>query len=177
MDREIAALDDLDKLQHGQAWARTGAVFGTDEQKQTIAVQLEELGDRIGIVHPHLEIYDQRATSTEQPAAERWRGLAASINPALTQDADWPQYAAVLDEAAAAGIDVAAELPSMLTARAAQPPTDTSDPAEPAARPGAPRGAHPEVPAPAAPSPTQSQEMAAAAGYSPPNPPAPGRGR
>jgi hypothetical protein len=25
VDREVAALDDLDKLQHGQAWARTGA--------------------------------------------------------------------------------------------------------------------------------------------------------
>jgi hypothetical protein len=82
-------------------------VFGTDEQKQTIAVQLEELGDRIGTVHLHLEIHDQRASTTEQPAADRWRGLAESINPALTQVEDWPQYAAVLDSAAADGIDVA----------------------------------------------------------------------
>ena len=75
-DGAAIALDDLDKLQHGQAWARTGAVFGTDEQKQTIAVQLEELGNRIGIVHLHLEIHDQRASTTEQPAADRWSGLA-----------------------------------------------------------------------------------------------------
>ena len=121
LDREVAALDDLDKLQHGQAWARTGAVFGTDEQKQTIAVQLEELGDRIGIVHLHLEIHDQRATTTEQPAVDRWRGLAASINPAMTQSKDWPQYAAVLDSAAADGSDVATELPSMLAARTKAP--------------------------------------------------------
>jgi hypothetical protein len=149
IDRDIAALDDLDTLQHGQAWACTGAVFGTDEQKQTIAVQMEELGDRIGIVHLHLEIHDQRATSTEQPAADRWRGLAASINPALTQGEDWPQYAAVLDTAAADGIDVATELPSMLAART-EPPT---------------------------PAPARAQERAAAAGYSPPGPPARGRGR
>lgn len=177
VDREIAALDDLDKLQHGQAWARTGAVFGTDEQKQTIAVQLEELGERIGIVHLHLEIHDQRATATAQPAAERWRGVAASINPAMIHTEDRPQYAAVLDTAAADGIDVATELPSMLAARAAEPAAVNPEPGRPTATPPAPRAARAEVPEPAAPSPARAQEMAAAAGYSPPRPPAPGRGR
>ncbi len=177
VDREIAALDDLDKLQHGQAWARTGAVFGTDEQKQTIAVQLEELGDRIGIVHLHLEIHDQRAPTTEQPAAERWRGLAASTNPAMTHSEDWPQYAAVLDTAAADGIDVATELPSMLAAHAAEPAAVNHDPRHPTATP-APRPASTEAPEPtAAPSTARAQEMAAAAGYAPPKPPAPSRGR
>lgn len=175
VDREVAALDDLDKLQHGQAWARTGAVFGTDEQKQTIAVQLEELGDRIGIVHLHLEIHDQRATTTEQPAADRWRGLAESINPALTQVEDWPQYAAVLDSAAADGIDVATELPSMIAARAAEPAV-ASDPVAPTRRPAASSTAQTKTPPPT-PSPAHAQEMAAAAGYSPPNPPPRGRGR
>jgi hypothetical protein len=147
VDREIAALDDLDKLQHGQAWARTGAVFGTDEQKQIIAVQLEELGDRIGIVHLHLEIHDQRASTTEQPAADRWRGLAESINPARTQVEDWPQYAAVLDSAAADGIDVATEPPSMIAARAAEPAV-ASDPVAPTSRPAASSTAQTKTPPP-----------------------------
>jgi cell filamentation protein len=175
VDREVAALDDLDKLQHGQAWARTGAVFGTDEQKQTIAVQLEELRDRIGIVHLHLEIHDQRASTIEQPAADRWRGLAESINPALTQVEDWPQCAAVLDRAAADGIDVATELPAMIAARAAEPAA-ASDPVAPTPRPAAPGTAQTKTPPPM-PSPAHAQEMAAAAGYSPPNPPPRGRGR
>jgi cell filamentation protein len=175
VDREVAALDDLDKLQHGQAWARTGAVFGTDEQKQTIAVQLEELGDRIGIVHLHLEIHDQRASTTEQPAADRWRGLAESINPTLSQVEDWPQYAAVLDSAAADGIDVATELPSMIAARAAEPAA-ASDPVAPTPRPAARSTANTKTPPPT-PSPAHAQEMAAAAGYSPPNPQPRGRGR
>lgn len=71
----------MDELRHTQAWARTGIVFGTEEQRATITTQREELGDRIRVVHLHLEINDQRLTSTEQPAAERWRGLAASVNP------------------------------------------------------------------------------------------------
>jgi cell filamentation protein len=175
VDREVAALDDLDKLQHGQAWARTGAVFGTDEQKQTIAVQLEELGDRIGIVHLHLEIHDQRASATEQPAADRWRGLAESINPALTQVEDWPQYAAVLDRAAADGIDVATELPTMMATRAAEPVL-ASDSAALTSRPAAASTARTETPPPTL-SPVKAQEMAAAASYSPPNPPARGRAR
>jgi cell filamentation protein len=175
VDREVAALDDLDKLQHGQAWARTGAVFGTDEQKQTIAMQLEELGDRIGIVHLHLEIHDQRASTTEQPAADRWRGLAESINPGLTQVEDWPHYAAVLDGAAADGIDVATELTTMIAARAAEPAV-TSNPVAPASRPAPSSAARTETP-PSAPSQAQAQEMAAAAGYSPPSPPPRGRGR
>lgn len=177
VDREVAALDDLDKLQHGQAWARTGAVFGIDEQKQTIVAQLEELGDRIGIVQLHIEIHDQRATTTEQPAVDRWRGLAASINPAMTQSEDWPQYATVLDTAATDGIDVALELPSMLAASAAERAAISPDAARPPATPPAPRPARTEVPEPVAPSPARAQEMAAAAGYSPPKPPAPGRGR
>jgi cell filamentation protein len=177
VDREVAALDDLDKLQHGQAWARTGAVFGTDEQKQTIAVQLEELDDRIGIVHLHLEIHDQRATSTEQPAVDRWRGLAKSINPAMTQSANWPQYANALDTAAADGIDVATELPSMLAARGAEPAAGNPDPGRPTATPPTARPARTETPESATPAPTRAQEMAAAAGYSPPKLPAPGRGR
>jgi cell filamentation protein len=177
VDREVAALDDLDALQHGQAWARTGAVFGTDEQKQTIAGQLEELGERIGIVQLHLEIHDQRATTTKQPAVDRWRGLAASINPAMTQSEDWPQYATALDAATADGIDVATELPSMLAARATEPAAITPDAGRRTATPPAPRPARTEAPVPVAPSPARAQEMAAAAGYSPPTPPAPGRGR
>lgn len=145
VDREVAALYDLDKLQHGQAWARTGAVFGTDEQKQTIAGQLKELGERIGIVQLHLEIHDQRATTTAQPAVDRWRGLAASINPAMTHSEDWPQYANALDTAAADGIDVATELPSMLAARTAEPAAITPDAGSPTSHTVRP---HPDPPAP-----------------------------
>ncbi|MBN9619815.1 MAG: hypothetical protein J0H43_08795 [Actinobacteria bacterium] len=112
----------------------------------TITTQLEGLGDRIGIVHLHLEINDQRLTSTEQPATERWRGLAASVNRALTQAEDWPRYAEVLDAAARDGIDVATNCPSSWTLPASHPRTPAAAPAPPAlvaSRPGPAETARP----------------------------------
>lgn len=152
-------------------------MFGTDEQKRTIVSQLEQLGERIGIVQLHLEIHGQRASSTEQFAVDRWRGLAASINPAMTQSEDWPQYATVLDTAAADGIDVATELPAMLAVRAAGPAAGNPDlERRPATSPTS-LAARTEAPEPVAPSPARAREIAEAAGYAPPTPVAPGRGR
>ena len=36
IDRPVTVLDDLDKYLHAQAWARTGQVFGTEQEKQTV---------------------------------------------------------------------------------------------------------------------------------------------
>ena len=95
----------------------------------------------------------------------------------MTQVEDWPQYATVLDTAAADRIDVALELPSMLVARAPEPAAGNPESRRSSATPPAPRPAPTEVPEPGAPSPARAQEMAAATGYSPPKLPAPGRGR
>lgn len=82
---------------------------------------------RIAVVRGYLDAYGLHH-SRLQPAAERWRGVAASVLPALTQTEDWPRSAADLDAGAAAGIDVATELPRLAVGEA--PNTQTS-PAEP----------------------------------------------
>ena len=168
IDREIAALDDLDKLLHGQAWARTGMVFGTDAQREQLRPQLEELQARIGIVALHLADCPARGDGTEQPAAERWRGLVASVNPALTSAHDWASLAAELDRAAAAGIDVGRELPGLAISGALQRPrTVETQPAgrhvEAARAPARTNGAEP-----ARASTPDPQELAAAGRARPP---------
>lgn len=112
-DRPLDALNDLDKLQHGQAWARTGMVFGSAAERAALTPQLEELSRRAEAVRHHLDSNPERPASTDQPAADRWRGIAASILPGLPQTKDWPRFAAELDEGAAAGIDLAAALPRL----------------------------------------------------------------
>lgn len=114
IDRPVAALDDLDKYLHAQAWARTGLVFGTDDEKQTVTGQLRELDTRIADVAGRLRTqHPSRAATLTQPARERWRGIVSSVHPSLTRDEQWPDFAAELDASTAAGIDVAAELPRM----------------------------------------------------------------
>lgn len=49
----------------------------------------------------------------------------------MTQSENWPQYANALDTAAADGIDVATELPSMPAARTAEPAAITPDAGSP----------------------------------------------
>lgn len=110
VDRPIDALDDLHKLQHSLAWGRTGLSFGSEEDKARLAQQTPEVADRIDIVRAYLDAQTARATTREQPPEQRWRGLAASINPAIPMGEDWPQFAAELDIAADAGLDVAGEL-------------------------------------------------------------------
>ena len=113
IDRDVQTLDDLDKLPHGQAWARTGMVFVTEQEKLTLVPQLQELSDRDRRrAHPPRPATD-RLTSTEQPAADRWRGLVSSVLPALVEADNWPSFAAELDQGAAAGLDVARELPRL----------------------------------------------------------------
>ncbi|MBN9618660.1 MAG: hypothetical protein J0H43_02870, partial [Actinobacteria bacterium] len=46
------------------------------------------------------------------------RGLVESVHPSLTKDLHWAAFTAELDASAAAGIDVAAELPRMSRAPA-----------------------------------------------------------
>ena len=168
IDRPVTVLDDLDKYLHAQAWARTGLVFGTEQEKQTVTGQLRELDTRVVDVSHHLRSqHPARTDAREQPAVDRWRGLVDSIHPSLTRDPLWPGFAAELDASAAAGIDVAGELPRMSRpdpTRSAPTPTNaptTSDAAaatsayatgytpEPSAPPTAP-------PTPAAPPPARS---------------------
>ena len=168
VDRPVDALDDLHKLQHAYAWGRTGLAFGTDADRERLGPQHIELVERIDIVRYHLDGLPERATTREQPPEQRWRGLAASINPALTQVDDWPQFAAELDAGAVAGIDVAAELHRLtkdVGTRTARPAPPTSSPTTP---PAARR--HPD-PAPTPPPP--ARELAAA-GYYRQAPPPPG---
>lgn len=179
IDREVDALDDLDKLQHAEAWARTGMVFGTAAERATLTSQLEDLGNRIDVVRSHLDAHPQRSTSSDQPAEQRWRGLAASVLPTLPLAEDWPRFAGELDEGVAAGIDVSAELPRLAVRdapAAAQPRslTEQATPTPPAAQtPTPPRGPAPSRPGPAD-VPKQATSDAAAAAYRPPPPPAAG---
>jgi hypothetical protein len=46
-------------------------------------------------------------------APDRWQTLGRHIDPALVSSPDWPSLAATLDDAAAAGYDVNAELPRL----------------------------------------------------------------
>jgi cell filamentation protein len=164
IDRPIDALNDHDKLQHGQAWARTGMVFGSDGERATLSAQLAEMGERLDVVRFHLDSVPERATTIDKPAAERWRGLAASILPGLPLTEDWPRFAAELDEGVAAGIDVATELPRL----AVRDSPGAAEPVSPAVHVGrtAPRAGEDDVPPPDA-------DLVAAA-YRPPRPPAPG---
>jgi cell filamentation protein len=165
-DREIAALDDLDQLLHGQAWARTGLVFGTDTQRATLHPQLEELHSRIAIVARHLTAHPERPAMIDLPATERWRGLAASIQPALTQVENWPQFADELDNAAAAGIDVARELPRLATRTPEQemPQTNRGQTRNATSVSPAPR----ILPDPSLASPPRPHELATAGYHQPP---------
>jgi cell filamentation protein len=168
VDRPIDALDDLHKLQHSMACARTGQVFGTDEDKDRLAAQTTELAGRIEVVAHYLDTQPGRASTREQPAAVRWRGLAASIHPELSQTESWPQFAAELDEAAANGIDVADTLHTVArdlrNTQRTQPPTPAPTPRPPVHRSPQP------APAPRPPQP----ELAAAGYYRSAPPPATG---
>jgi hypothetical protein len=169
VDRPLDALNDHDKLQHGQAWARTGMVFGSDADRATLTDQLRELGDRLEVVRFHLASLPERQTSTEQPASERWRGLATSILPTLPLTEDWPRFAGELDEGVAAGIDVAAELPRL----AVRDAPSAADPGRPAnlVKPA------PTSPPVAPTDPRPDSDLAAAYRPQPPPGPRPGRGR
>lgn len=59
------------------------------------------------------------------PPPARWAQLADSITPRLTADPSWPALARAIDRAAAAGVDVAAELPALAQRR----PLPTDHPA------------------------------------------------
>jgi cell filamentation protein len=119
VDRPVGVLNDLDKYLHAQAWARTGLDHGTEEEKQVVATQLPQLDALVVDVASYLRTHHrERATSVDQPATERWRGLAESVHPSLTRDPHWAGFAAELDASAAADIDVATELPRMARAAA-----------------------------------------------------------
>ena len=163
MDRPIDALDDLHKLQHSLSWARTGQTFGTEEDRARLHQQVPELAARISNVLTYLDSQPVRAATREQPAEQRWRGLAASINPAIPQTDDWPTFAADMDTAAAAGVDVAAEL-HRITADI------TNKPIRPASEPAAARPAPRREPEPQSPPLPRPPELAAAGYQRPPTP-------
>lgn len=128
IDRPVGVLNDLDKYLHAQAWSRTGLVHGTDQEQQVVSGQLRQLDALVVDVASYLRTHHSvRATSTEQPATERWRGLVESVHPSLTKDLHWAAFAAELDASASAGIDVAAELPRMSRAPARPLTPSTGD--------------------------------------------------
>lgn len=167
IDRPVGVLNDLDKYLHAQAWSRTGLVHGTDQEQQVVTGQLRQLDALVVDVASYLRTHHSvRATSTEQPATERWRGLVESVHPSLTKDLHWAAFAAELDASASAGIDVAAELPRMsrAPARTLTPSTGDGRTPPPAAPPPPPPPAYrvaytPEHPA-AASSPPPAPPMA-----------------
>ena len=128
VDREVEALTDVDKLQHAQAWARTGMVFGTSAERATLTPQLADLEARIDAVRVYLDAHPARAASIDQPAEQRWRGLGASVLPTLPLTDDWPRFASELDAGVAAGIDVGSELPRLAARDAPTPSTPVPPP-------------------------------------------------
>lgn len=95
-------------------------------------------------------MHPERLHSTEQPASDRWRGLAGSIHPALTRSEEWPAYAQEIDVAARAGIDISDEQPTLINGPRAADPGRTAP--APWAAPIAPAGPRPpERPPPAPP--------------------------
>jgi cell filamentation protein len=110
IDRPRAALDDLDKGLHYEAWARTGLIFGTDEHRATLPAGLEQLARHVDAILAHLATLPAPAGTATQPPPERWHGLAVSCDPRLVAADDWPDLASELDRARAAGLDVAARL-------------------------------------------------------------------
>ena len=128
VDRPVGVLNDLDKYLHAQAWARTGLVHGADAQKPVVTEQARQLDALVVDVASYLRTHHSvRAVSVEQPATERWRGLVESVHPSLTKDLHWAAFAAELDASAAAGVDVAAELPRMSRAPARTLTTPAAD--------------------------------------------------
>jgi cell filamentation protein len=157
IDRPVGILNDLDKYLHAQAWARTGLVHGTVQEKQVVAGQMRQLDALVVDVASYLRAHHPvRAASVEQPATERWRGLADSVHPRLTSDPHWAAFADELDTSAASGIDVAAELPRVARAAPAwqtTTPVDADLNAPPAPTPGYRVAYTPERPAASSPSP------------------------
>jgi cell filamentation protein len=158
VDRPVAALDDLHRLQHRQAWAAVGLTFGSDSDRDAITHDLRDVGALLDAVRQHLDTRTGRAVSTEQPAAERWRGLAASVHPGLPASRDWQRFAADLDQAADAGVDIAVELPR-LAVRDMPPVTASASGPGPRPAAGSASGAWHD--------PGQEAARAAAAGYQP----------
>ena len=179
VDREVEALEDVDKLQHAQAWARTGMVFGTSAERATLTPQLADLEARIDAVRVYLDAHPARAASIDQPAEQRWRGLAASVLPTLPLTDDWPRFASELDAGVAAGIDVGSELPR-LAVRDAPTPSTPRSPADHVTRSPEPAAGTRTIAKPVAsrPGPTdipKPPSIAAAAYRPPPRAPGPRR--
>jgi hypothetical protein len=93
--------------------ARVGQVFGTDEQRVDLTTRRPELAQHVSAVRKHLATAPPRLGGREQPAPQRWEGLAISISPQLTGAPEWPALAGGLDRAAQAGFDVATELATL----------------------------------------------------------------
>jgi len=85
VDRPVDALDDLHNLQQALAWTRVGLAFGTDEDREHLGPHATDVTARVGIVRRYLDTLPGRATTRDQPAEQRWRGLAASLHPDLAQ--------------------------------------------------------------------------------------------
>lgn len=109
-DRPRAVLDGLDRALRAEAWARTGLVFGSAEQRQQLRQQLPALTEQITALSATLAAERARPPAAVSPPAERWYGLAASLSPSLTAGEDWPVLAGAIEAMAAGGGDVATRL-------------------------------------------------------------------
>jgi len=69
IDRPRAALDDLDKALHYEAWARTELIFGTDEQRAPLPARLEQLTRHVDAVLAHLATVPAPANTATKPTA------------------------------------------------------------------------------------------------------------
>jgi hypothetical protein len=140
-------------------------VFGSDAERASLTTQLAELSRQLDLVRFHLDSLPARATTIDQPASVRWRGLATSILPGLPRTEDWPRFAGELDEGVSAGIDVATELPR-LAVRDSPTVATPASPAEHVTQ-APPTG---DLTAP----PRRADTDLAAAAYQPAKPPSPG---
>jgi len=113
IDRPAAALDDLDAMLERQAWARTGMVVGSEQDKAVLPAELRQLKGPIADTYRYLADQPVRQASRQQPAADRWRGLVASHYPGLVTVDRWPAFAGHLDVGAVAGYDMADELSAL----------------------------------------------------------------
>ena len=59
-------------------------LFVADDDRSRLTTQMQDLAQRVVAVLQYLDAHPQRATSTERPAKQRWRGPAASVHPGLT---------------------------------------------------------------------------------------------
>lgn len=88
--------------------AATAAAAQADQSTPFLGAQPDP---HLAAAHAHV------ARRSPGPATTRWAAIAGTTHPEVCAGPDWPALADVLDRAAAAGVDVAATLPSLTSSR------------------------------------------------------------